>query len=267
MKISEKDFFDFVQERQNVYIRKEILKHEPPYTDDEILQKYHFCNVFREQDAGTKVVMELESDNDLELLTNIVCYRIFNRRNHFDRIGWIDINNFDKETFKEKLISLKNEAPIFNSAYLVNWCLRHIVEGLEYIIQNNFNLKDCESPREVYTKLRKIKSIGPFIAYQLYLDLSYFGERFHKWGGNDFVCVGPGSKPAIAKMLEVDIKNLSDQQCVDYMVYLRDIQDQYLNLEKKLDLAAVEHSLCEKNKYIKFKNNAGKRRLFKKNLI
>lgn len=263
MKISEKDFFDFVQERQNIYIRKEVLKQEPPYTKDEILQKYHFCNVFREQDAGTKVVMALESDNDLELLTNIVCYRIFNRRNHFDKIGWIDINNFSKETFREKLISLKREAPIFNSAYLVNWNFKHIVDGLEYIIQTNFNLKDCKSPDEVYKKLQKIKSIGPFIAYQLYLDLSYFGERFHKWNGNDFVVIGPGSKPSVADMLGIDIKDLTDKQCVDYMIYLRDIQDRYLNLERKLDLAAVEMTLCEIRKYNNFKNNVGRKRLFK----
>lgn len=268
MKISEKDFFDFVQERQKVYIRKEILKHEPPYTDDEIFQKYHFCNVFREQDAGTKVVIGLESDNDLELLTNIVCYRIFNRRNHFDRIGWIDINKYDRHTFREKLVAVKDTGPIFNTAYLTTWSFTYILDGLEYIMDNNFNLNDCETPMEVYKKLQKIKCVGPFLAYQLFLDLGcYFGDRFHKWNGNDFVCVGPGSKPTIANMLEVDIKNLSDQQCADYMVYLRDTQDKYLNLEKKLDLAAVEHSLCEKNKYIKFKNNAGKKRLFKKNLI
>lgn len=268
MKISEKDFFYFVQERQNIYIRKEILKQDPPYTEDVILQKYHFCNVFREQDAGTRVVMGLESDNDLELLTNIVCYRIFNRRNHFDRIGWIDINNFDKEIFREKLISLKREAPIFNSAYLVNWCIKHIVDGLEYIMNNNFNLKDCETPEEVYKKLQKIKCVGPFLAYQLYLDLGcYFGDRFHKWDGNSLVVIGPGSKQPLADMLGIDIKDLTDKQCTEYMGYLRDIQDRYLDLEKKLDLAAVEMALCEIRKYNNFKNNTGKKRLFKKNLI
>lgn len=263
MKISERDFFDFVQERQNVYIRKEILKNEPPYTDDEILQKYHFCNVFREQDAGTKVVMELESDNDLELLTNIVCYRIFNRRNHFDRIGWIDIGNFDRQTFREKLVAVKATGPIFNTAYLTTWNFTYILDGLEYIMDNNFNLKDCQSPNGVYKKLQKIKCVGKFLAYQLYLDLSYFGERFHKWDGNDFVVVGPGSKQPIADMLGIDIKNLTDKQCTEYIEYLRDIQDRYLDLEKKLDLAAVEMTLCEIRKYNNFKNNTGEKRLFK----
>jgi hypothetical protein len=264
MKISEKEFFDFVQERQNIYIRKEILKLDPPYTEDEVLRKYHFCNVFREQDAGTKVVMGLESDNDLELLTNIVCYRIFNRRNHFDRIGWINIDEYDRQTFREKLVSTKETGPIFNTAYLTTWSFSYILDGLEYIINNNFNLKDCESPEEVYKKLQKIKCVGPFLAYQLFLDLSYFGKRFHKWDGNSLVVAGPGSKPQIAYMLGIDIKDISDQQCIDYMVYLRDIQDRYLNLEKKLDLAAVEHGICEARKYFNFKNNTGKKRLFKK---
>lgn len=263
MTYTEKDFFNFVQERQNIYIKKEILKQEPPYTNDPVLQKYHFCNVFREQDAGTKVVIGLKSRNDLELLLNIVCYRIFNRRDHFDRIGWINIDNFNGEIFREKLVSLKEKAPIFNSAYLVNWSFTYIIDGLNYIIKTRFNLHDCKTPEEVYKKLQKIKSIGPFIAYQIFMDLSYFGERFHKWNGNDFVVIGPGSKPSIADMLGVDINNLSDEQCIKYMVHLRDIQDKYLNLEKKLDLAAIEHGLCEFRKYNNFSNNIGKKRLRK----
>lgn len=263
MKISKKDFFDFVQERQNVYIRKEILKKQPPYTDNEILQKYHFCNVFREQDAGTKVVIGLQSPNDLELFLNIICYRIFNRRNHFERIGWISINNFDGEIFREKLISLKQKEPIFNSAYLVNWSFTYIIDGLNYIINTRFNLHDCKTPDEVYKKLQKIKCIGPFLAYQIFLDLSYFGERFHKWDGNDFVVIGPGSKPPIADMLNIEIENLTNEQCAEYITYLRNIQDRYLNLEKKLDLAAVEHSLCEFRKYNNFCRGIGKKRLFR----
>lgn len=259
----EKEFFEFVQERQNIYIKKEILKQEPPYTDDPIFQKYHFCNVFREQDAGTKVVINLKSDNDLELLANIYLYRQFNRRDHFKRIGWININTYDRQTLRDHIVAVKETGPIFRGAYMTSWTFSYILDGLEYIINNNFNLKDCNSPEEVYKKLQKIKCVGPFLAYQIFLDLSYFGERFHKWDGNDFVKIGPGSKPPVAEMLGIDLKDLSDQQCEDYMVYLRDIQDKYLTIDKRLDLSDIEMTLCEVRKYNNFKNNTGRKRLFK----
>jgi hypothetical protein len=48
-----KAFFDFINERHVIYINKEAGA-DFPWTEDEILRKYSFCNVFRELDTVTK---------------------------------------------------------------------------------------------------------------------------------------------------------------------------------------------------------------------
>ena len=49
-------FFDFCKERESIRVRKE--GGEPwPWTEDPILQRGRFLNVFREDDRGTKAVL------------------------------------------------------------------------------------------------------------------------------------------------------------------------------------------------------------------
>ena len=45
-------YFNYINERQAIYINK-VSGAEFPWTDDEILQTYSFCNVFRELDTVT----------------------------------------------------------------------------------------------------------------------------------------------------------------------------------------------------------------------
>ena len=47
-------YFYWLHERELIRIAKEKLNQEPPWTDDEILQKYKFCQVFREDDRTTR---------------------------------------------------------------------------------------------------------------------------------------------------------------------------------------------------------------------
>ncbi|HAT63685.1 MAG TPA: hypothetical protein DCS66_03655, partial [Flavobacteriaceae bacterium] len=45
-------FFDYINERHSIYLKRQ--KRDPfPWTEDEILQTFSFCNVFRELDTVT----------------------------------------------------------------------------------------------------------------------------------------------------------------------------------------------------------------------
>ena len=262
------DFFKFIIERYSIFLNKEIFKIKQPYTHDIILQKYKFCNIFREDDAGTKLIMDLPDDNPQELLLNLFIYRIFNRRNHFENIKWVSINSFNEVKFKKNLIELRKVAPIFAIAYVGNWNLDNIISGIKYIINNNPNYLIYDNPVSVYENLQKIKSVGPFLAYQLFLDLSYYPNLFHKFNGNDFVVIGPGSIGGIELILNEQKSNLTKNQCIDFIYNIRDnIQYTYLSNTNVplLTLSAIEHSLCEYRKYIYLKKGIGigKKRLFK----
>ena len=78
-------FYKFISERLEILIRKEVYKQRAPWTNDEILQKYKFCNVFREHDSST-VYLEnkILTNKKLTLkdkVLNIYYFRFFNK-NH-----------------------------------------------------------------------------------------------------------------------------------------------------------------------------------------
>lgn len=256
-----KDFFDFIYQRYLIFHKKEILKLSPPYTEDPILSNYKFCNVFREDDAGTKIIFSLPSNNKRELLTNIFSYRIFNRRDHFDNIGWINISNFSPHSFKEHLLSIKEKRPIFSDAYLVNWNLDNILNSLEFLSSSyDLDKLNKDSPKEVFNELKKLKCIGPFLAYQLFQDLSYFGDLFHRFNGNDFVEIGPGCLGALDLL-----NNSTNVSHLNFIYLIRDdLQYKYLDpLVPRLTLSSIEHSLCEFRKYYNLKYGNGKKRRYR----
>ena len=54
------DFYKFIIKRQDIYYKKTILKQAWPWTDDEVLKNYKFCNIFRQLDTGTQLIINQE---------------------------------------------------------------------------------------------------------------------------------------------------------------------------------------------------------------
>ena len=60
-----KIFFEFIYDRQLIWYKKEVLLLPPPWTDDPVLGKYKFCNVYRELDRGSKYLIKTVISNPL----------------------------------------------------------------------------------------------------------------------------------------------------------------------------------------------------------
>lgn len=79
--MNSKPFFDFIQERYRIFLKKEA-KEPRPWTDDDILDYYKFTNVFREDDATTVWFRNNVRDklkNDFDIILATVVFRWFNR--------------------------------------------------------------------------------------------------------------------------------------------------------------------------------------------
>lgn len=79
--MSAESFFAFAHERHSIYLRRRSGKPHP-WTDDPILQKYRFTNVYRELDATTVWFRENVRDrlaNSPNALLATVLFRWFNR--------------------------------------------------------------------------------------------------------------------------------------------------------------------------------------------
>lgn len=75
-------FFAYARARHAILLRRQTGLPRTEWTDDPILQKYRFCNVFREDDVTTKWFRENVRDplrNQPEVLLATVVFRWFNR--------------------------------------------------------------------------------------------------------------------------------------------------------------------------------------------
>jgi hypothetical protein len=278
-------FFCFVCERQMIHHKKEVLKLPQPWTDDPILASYKFCNIFRELDAGTKLIMDARGKSELEVFANIVCYRFFNRRDHFERIGWIDLDGWSNTSFVSRVEAAKEGGPVFSDAYLVHGSHRDVADRIDWIIERGEDLlhrlregipakpkRNETRASGSYRVLKEIPGVGDFLAYQVWLDCSYHG--LHPFDGNDHVVIGPGSKWGLSLMMDLeDPKALRDDWCVDAMVALQESQGDYFEElarqgkvfmhDAPMGLDAIEHALCEWRKHRNLQTGTGKKRLYR----
>ena len=243
-------FYEYFTERYNIYKKKELLKVDPPLTENEILQKYKFTNVFRENDSGTKYVIRnicLRKNISFEnKILNIIIYRLFNKILTSEIYGMresgiIDFNKFDdneKETIRNKFNLIKELKPdyvfftnAFNTGGVKQAALK--ISKEKFIPLAIFDLvlsyknkekgivekiKKARDQREVFISLCELNGIGKFLAYQIFVDFTYIPE--FPFSENEFVVAGPGCERGLNYLFE-NRNGLTYEEC---LFYLRDNQ-------------------------------------------
>lgn len=213
-------FFEFIYHRHEVFIRKEVKEQDFPWTDDQILSNYKFCNAYRELDRSTRYLIHtiiLNEDLSLEeKVINTIAFRFFNKYEFFEDILG-EFLSADSEVWKEKfseyeeiLDKAKEKGSIFSDAYLITQVpfqkenhyrksdkhvqvlllLREIVSDLPNFMKEVFT--SPTSPKDSWKRIRAYRMIGSFIAYEIWTDFTYFPE--FKYSDNDFVVAGPGAE-------------------------------------------------------------------------
>lgn len=258
-------FWTFCLERERIRLAKEAG--EPfPWTRDKILSKYHFCNVRREDDYGTRWYVEnlaKRVSTPQDLLWKTTLYRAVNNIEWFKSIGGV----FSLEQWRadpQDIYTLINVAqPPYSLAHKVlqgpDGADRktHLIEHLtwlevhiEDLTQQVFHASTLE---DVWKYLQMAPFIGPFISLQIYRDLILVGAL--PFSDNDFVYLGPGCRRGL-ELLFPEIKQYKQQYWS-----LQEIRDLHPdNLE--LSLGDVEHAMCEWRKYQGLKAGGGRHRFY-----
>jgi hypothetical protein len=188
------EFWNYVLERQRIWYKRFILKEPYPWTNDPILQKFHFCNNYRELDKGTLYLIDkissCQTDRE-KVLFNVVAYRLFNSYGFFDKSGGLmDPATYNPYTFVERIDSLiaLGEKP-YSPAYVIHPIiirgsyrpkdkhvqLAFVLETLrEEINQLIEKIDSSLTPKESFDALKQIPGIGSFLAYEVWSDLTYF---------------------------------------------------------------------------------------------
>lgn len=273
------EFLWWMCERQRIYQSRFVEGNSPPWTSDEILRDYHFCNVHRELDYGTQVALDrilLEDEPNRDVLLNILVYRFFNRAETLNMLGgFTPAEEFHCEGAVEVLDVYSRNHPLFSSAYRVtthDWAearTKHenILLGVvrDDVLVNLDEYTDrifsAESMEEAFEVLCEIRGVGDFLAYEIVTDLNY---RHLPFSENDFVNVGPGAAEGL--------KTMFGRSGADLLRWFRMAQDElfdhygleypYWDEKPELTLRDFEHSACEVNKYWGIKHRDEPRRRF-----
>ena len=105
-KINLKHFYNWLTERYEIHVKKDIKRLSKPWTNDPVLQKYKFCNVRREHDRESRWLIKNIVNSGLSYenkLLNIILFRLINKSETIKIFGLIDFNELNLDNLRYKL--------------------------------------------------------------------------------------------------------------------------------------------------------------------
>ena len=275
----------FVAERYKMHLLKDV-EHQPfPWTEDRILSMYRFTNVRREHDRNSQYLLEVMKEHgnqlSLDMLCNIILFRLFNKIETMEYLGrWVDFSAYDEDMVRKQLKNTPEGYVYFTNAYLSSGMKKEFNKYFPHEkmrvmnIPNVINLfstklwnglRYAESPQDVIDALKQVNGISDFIAYQVFVDLTYL-EDF-PWSENEFVMSGPGCHLGLGFLFKYNGK-LEDEELLFWlrdhcpitrewcMEHMTDLPEE----ERYMNVMSLENCMCELGKYMKTKLGVGRPR-------
>lgn len=281
-------FFAFAKERHKIYLRRVEQKLPAPWTDDPILHKFRFTNVYRELDNVTlwfakNARNRYESDPVATMMATVV-FRLFNRNVTGEAIFNQQVfGNFTPfEMFLDSGDAFAMEGPIrafcgkgpyCTGAYIINspngmnklmgvlqmiqWVWERRMEFVDQIIQEQTLEKSWE-------QFRKINHIADFTSYEFVTDLRWTPLLRNATDIDTWANPGPGAMRGLNRLYGRPLEK--KQQKHLFICEMRAILEASRNPElwpsywPKLEMREVEHTLCEFDKYERARLGEGRPR-------
>jgi hypothetical protein len=245
-----------------------------PWTDDPILQKYKFCNVFRATDRVSQymirdVCYRSEECSPQDRLFQIVAFRLFSKIETWnavrDFLGHTPtVTDLIDGSFTRAL-EYANETTggLYTNAFILcatnaygqpRKYLTHIEMLRDMFVNHRLadQLLEASSLKEVYTLLHSFPLMGDFMSYQIAIDLNY--SALINFSENDFTQPGPGAMRGLKKVFE-SLGDYSPAEAVLWMVEQQGEEFARLNLPpatlfgRPLQAIDCQNVLCETDKY------------------
>lgn len=275
---TERDYWDYVVERQRIWRRRFVLKKPSPCTEDLILQKFSFTNNYRQLDRGTvwavNNIIRPNQGNEPNLLFQAILYRTLPNTEIFDEIGIPDYRHFNPEEFRNALEELKAAGTPFTRPYLTRRVSgRTLIDTYIETAATAHNrlpclyrrVKQASKMRTVCRILSTLPGVAGFLAYEVLNDCLYDAAFFPDFSEDRWVCLGPGAQDALYHLYGP----LSERQQYRKMRSLWRRQEQCLPADfpywqnKRISFANIENTLCETSKYWRLKAGRGRKRRFR----
>ena len=256
-------FFDYCKKREAVRLKRESGE-AYPWTDDPILQKGRFLNVFREDDKVSKSIIKFAepAKEDLPLLIQALFFsRWCNRDLTIDKLSLDDLS--DPEALKEKLLGLEQwenfTAYPVEDSYWGDKLYNRIDASTNKFFEKKEELVELvlNSSRSVITATENInkqfKMVNNFPIFMALIDIAWFREDLIPITTD--VPTGIGAEPYLDRLQK--FLNLKNHQ---------DVGTKMIELQKKFWPEAkrefypidIEYQSCECRKYFSYVNGTKK---------
>lgn len=302
-------FYDFVTERYKIHLRKDVLHKEAPWTNDGVLQQYKFCNVRREHDRQSQCIIKNISTNPClsleDKIVNSFYFRAWNNWDTMKDLGgpWAAKDLYSsqmKQQIRPIYQELATEDPDrkwwssaynqggtkqawrypnpnekINKEYDIPLRVFHIGQWLK---EHNTveKLLNANDQKAAFEAIKEIKGFADFLAYQVFVDLTYIKE--FPFSENEFIIAGPGCKKGLDYLFD-DYDGMSPEEA---LFWLRDNVDHifskimapngqywdprelFIDLpeyDRCLNIMSLENCMCELAKYIRTIEGTGRPRV------
>ncbi len=242
---------------------------ERPWTKDPILQRYRFCNVFREDDKTTRWFATHVRDphrHNPHVLAATVIFRWFNRIETGELLRSHDLM-WSWDSLLARMV-LANVHPLVTGAFMVKtpggmsklegliWCIEQFLEEADQVskslTQLNFSLESATS------LLTQFPFLGPFMAYEIVTDLRHTALLENAPDIMTWANPGPGAVRGAGRVAGrgPDYYNRQSgndkdavQHCMQRLLEMSRESGLWPFHWPQWEMREVEHTLCEFDKY------------------
>lgn len=267
------EYWRFAAERQKIYFRRHT-QGVGPWTADPILAQFKFTNAYRAADRVSQylissVINAAGSDSSVEeTFFRTLVFKIFNKIETWevlvDQLGSVEWRNYRFADYDRILTAaMRNGGKIYSAAYIMPPVKIEGTDGVKHrghlaLIERMMRervpdrCQSAKSLREIYEILLSYPSIGPFLGYQLTIDINYSELLRHSEA--EFVVAGPGALDGISKCF-AEVGDASPAGIIEFMADRQDLEFQRLGLQfdslfgRPLQLIDCQNLFCEISKY------------------
>ncbi len=247
----------WIKERESIRLKREAGE-EKPWTDDEILQRYRFCNVWRMDDKVSQWLLKnwyKPNFNHPNMLVACALARFINLPSSLEAIGFP--KQFSPARIKRILRERRDVGgKTFNGAYMVRG--NNGVDKIESVVDYNvLPLKKLQRKINSYSMEKTWKlilpsyGIGSFMAGQIVADLRWAMKG--SWvDAKYWAPMGPGSKRGMNRLYSLSIETPTNQKQFDFeLSELIDLLEDSISpsIFSRLEAIDFQNCLCEFDKY------------------
>jgi hypothetical protein len=266
-------YWKFAYERQRIF-EKRMAGHTQPWTTDEILSRYKFCNTYRAADRVSQymirdVCYNSEPSTSEDRIFQITAFRFFSRIETWEALKKIlgrspSIHDLTDGSFRAAIErAMYENGVIYTNAFIL--CAadaygqgrkyrNHIELFKDMFINRQFaqNVLAASSLKSIYELLHTFPLIGNFMAYQIAIDLNY--SPYVNFSENEFTVAGPGALRGIKKVFE-NTNNMTPEEIIFWMVEHQDEEFKKCGYDfrglfgRKLTAVDCQGLFCETDKY------------------